>query len=132
VRREAFLAAGGFHPCLGVGGEETLLALDMAARGWELSYVGDVVAHHHPVGGAARPRRDATVLRNRLWSAWLRRPALAAAAETARALAAAPRPAAARGLAEAVRGLPWVRRDRRVVPARLERDLRLLSARRPA
>lgn len=29
-------------------GEETLLAYDLAAAGWQLCYVADVVAHHHP------------------------------------------------------------------------------------
>jgi GT2 family glycosyltransferase len=132
VRREAFLHAGGFHPRVGVGGEETLLALDLASLGWELSYVDDVVAHHDPPSATPRPAREATVLRNRLWAAWLRRPAFAAAAETARAVAAAPAPAAARGLAEAARGLPWIRRSRRVVPPEVERDVRRLRAARAA
>ncbi|GIE97522.1 glycosyltransferase family 2 protein [Paractinoplanes rishiriensis] len=33
VRRDAFLAAGGFHPRLFVYGEESLLAMDLAAAG---------------------------------------------------------------------------------------------------
>ncbi|MBO0744034.1 MAG: glycosyltransferase, partial [Candidatus Dormibacteraeota bacterium] len=44
VRRQAFLEAGGFHPQLGVGGEEELLAFDLRARGWELVYADRVVA----------------------------------------------------------------------------------------
>src|SRR5699024_6289246 len=36
VRRTAFTQAGGFDPLLFFGGEETLLAQDLAARGWEL------------------------------------------------------------------------------------------------
>jgi GT2 family glycosyltransferase len=127
VRSEAFLAVGGFHPRLGVGGEETLLAFDLAARGWELSYVDGVVAHHHPVPGRGRTGREATMLRNRLWSAWLRRPVPAAAAETARALAVSrPRPAI-RGLCDAARGLGWVCRERDVLPRGVERDVRRLA-----
>ena len=34
VRRAAFLEVGGFDVRLGVGGEEELLAVDLAARGW--------------------------------------------------------------------------------------------------
>jgi GT2 family glycosyltransferase len=127
VRSEAFLAAGGFHPRLGVGGEETLLAFDLATRGWELSYVDDVVAHHHPAQGRGRTGREATMLRNRLWSAWLRRPLPAAAAESARALAGTRPRVAAQGLCAAARGLRWVSRDRRVLPRAVERDVRRLA-----
>jgi GT2 family glycosyltransferase len=127
VRSEAFLAAGGFHPRMGVGGEETLLAFDLAARGWELSYVDDVVAHHHPVEGRGRTGREATMLRNRLWAAWLRRPVPAAAAETGRALAASRPRAAIQGLCEAAGGAGWVRRERHVLPRAVERDVRLLG-----
>jgi GT2 family glycosyltransferase len=131
VRRSAFLQAGGFHPRMSVGGEETLLALDLAAAGWGLSYVDDVVAHHHPAAHGSRRHRDAVVLRNRVWSAWLRRPAAAAAAETARAVRAAPKRALPRALAGALAGVPWVARDRRVGPARVEDDLRTLAAAGP-
>lgn len=34
VRRSAFLAAGGYHPLLFFGAEETLLAYDLTAAGW--------------------------------------------------------------------------------------------------
>jgi GT2 family glycosyltransferase len=129
VRSEAFLAAGGFHPRMGVGGEETLLALDLATRGWELSYVDDVVAHHHPAVGRGRTGREATVLRNRLWAAWLRRPVAAAAAETGRALAASRPRAAIPGLCDAVRGVGWVCRERHTLPRAVERDVRRLGRR---
>jgi GT2 family glycosyltransferase len=129
VRSDAFLAAGGFHPRMGVGGEETLLALDLAVRGWELSYVDDVVAHHHPAVGCGRTGREATVLRNRLWAAWLRRPVAAAAAETGRALAASRPRTAIPGLCDAVRGVGWVCRERHVLPRAVERDVRRLGRR---
>jgi GT2 family glycosyltransferase len=128
VRRTAFLEAGGFHPRMGVGGEETLLALDLAARGWGLAYLDDVVAHHDPQPDVARTDRDAVVLRNRLWAAWLRRPAAQALVETARALAGTTVSAAATGVPQALRGAAWIARDRRVVPAAVERDLIRLAA----
>jgi hypothetical protein len=37
VRRSAFLEVGGFDGRLGIGGEETLLALDLAGAGWRLA-----------------------------------------------------------------------------------------------
>ncbi|MCQ0011791.1 glycosyltransferase family 2 protein [Actinomadura madurae] len=59
VRRDAFLDAGGFSDVLHFGGEEELLALDLAAAGWGLAYVPELVVHHHPSAlgrdPAARP-----------------------------------------------------------------------------
>jgi GT2 family glycosyltransferase len=132
VRREAFEQAGGFHARYGIGGEETPLALDLAAAGWQLAYVDDVVAHHHPAGGGVRPGRLAAMLRNEMWSAWLRRPAGAAARRTADLLArSGPRRHTAAGLAQAVRGAGWVARERRVVPDHVERAVRVLERSEP-
>jgi GT2 family glycosyltransferase len=123
VRRSAFLGCGGFHSRFGFGGEEELLAVDLAAAGWGLAYVADVVAHHEPVPGR-RSGRSLREIRNRLWSAWLRRPLPAAARLTC---------AQSRGrggrlaLISAIRGIPWVLRERRVVPAHVESWLRLLD-----
>jgi N-acetylglucosaminyl-diphospho-decaprenol L-rhamnosyltransferase len=128
VRRAAFEAVGGFDARYGIGGEESPLALDLAAAGWELAYVDSVVAHHHPAGGGERPGRRAVMLRNEMWSAWLRRPAAAAARRTAGLIVRnGPRVHTAAGVAQAVRGAGWVARERRVVPADVERALRLLE-----
>ncbi len=130
LRRRAFLEVGGFEPRLGLGGEEQLLAMDLAAAGWDLAYVEDVVAHHHPASGA-RAERQTVMVRNGLWSTWLRRPPARAAAQTVSALRlAGGLPEARRGLVEAVRGLRWVARKRRVVPPLVEADLRLLESAR--
>ena len=128
VRRSAFLEVGGFEPRFGIGAEESLLSIDLAAAGWDLRYVDQAVAHHHPDGAAPRPDRDVFMARNALWVLWLRRAAPTAIAYTVRALARArTEPAMRRALAAAVRGTPWVLRNRRAVPARLERELRLLD-----
>jgi GT2 family glycosyltransferase len=128
VRREAFLAVGGFEPRFGIGSEERLLSIDLAAAGWQLCYLDTVVAHHHPSRGHPRPGRDAIALRNDLWTLWLRRPLRPAVAGTARTLGRAVRdPTARRALAGAARGAPWVVRNRRKVPAALESDLRRLE-----
>ncbi len=128
VRRSAFLAMGGFHPRLGIGGEEELLALDLAAAGWGLAYVDRVLAHHHPSSSrdpAARRRRQ---LRNALWSAWLRRDGPGALSASVRLLRGAGRPQEAVGaLADALAGLPWVVRERRAVPAPLRAAVRRLE-----
>jgi GT2 family glycosyltransferase len=129
VRRDAFLAVGGFTERLAVGGEETLLAGDLVAAGWQLSYVPEIVAHHHPPASSRdRPHRRAATLRNELWMPWLRRPANVAVRRTAGTLARAPlEPSTVRGVAGAVAGLPWVVRARRVDPPRVEALRRLLD-----
>ncbi|MDD4867887.1 MAG: glycosyltransferase family 2 protein, partial [Mycobacterium sp.] len=128
VRRGAFLAAGGFSSRLWLGGEEELLASDLARAGWHMSYVPDVVAHHH----ASRLRdphlRRRHGIRNTLWFTWLRRPLPGAALRTARLLRRLPRDrVTAQGVADALRGLPWVLRERDPVPAHLERGYRQLE-----
>ena len=121
VRRRAFLGVGGFHSRFGVGGEETLLAFDMAAAGWELAYVDSVVAHHHPDAGGVRPGRPALEVRNELWTSWLRRRLPAAGAASLRVAAETIRRRDPRGLVQAVRGLPWVLRERQPLPPGLDR-----------
>jgi GT2 family glycosyltransferase len=62
VRRSAFLAVGGFERRLGIGGEEELLAMDLADAGWRLAYVPEVTARHEPAprrADEARRRRQA-------------------------------------------------------------------------
>jgi GT2 family glycosyltransferase len=128
VRRDAILSAGGFDPRLFLGGEEWLLAVDLAAAGWRLAYAEDVVVHHYPSATRDTPRRDWIEARNRVWLAWLRRPAAVAVATTWRVLAAH---RMRRQVAAAVlRGLPWVLRERRLLPPHVERWQRLLDASR--
>jgi GT2 family glycosyltransferase len=128
VRRAAFLEAGGFDVRLGVGGEEELLAVDLAARGWGLAYVDEVVAYHHPSPSRDPSGRRRVQLRNALWSAWLRRPFGGAARRTAHLAALAMyQPGAWAGVLLAMRGLPWVLRERRPVDRELEAALRTLA-----
>jgi GT2 family glycosyltransferase len=128
ARRSAVLACGGFHARYGFGGEEHLLAVDMAAAGWGLAYVDGVVAHHEPESGP-RSWQGTHELRNRLWSMWLRRP-LARAARRTMALAVDGNGHGVPALVAAMRGLPWVLRERRVIPDDVERGLRLLETSR--
>jgi glyoxylase-like metal-dependent hydrolase (beta-lactamase superfamily II)/GT2 family glycosyltransferase len=125
VRRQAFLAAGGFEARFSIGGEEALLALDLAAAGWLLAYAADVVAHHHPAPGP-RSGRSRHIARNDLWTTWLRRPPSVGAC----AALAAVRAGETGALVHALGGLPWVLRDRRPLPRSVERQLRRLSGQR--
>jgi GT2 family glycosyltransferase len=121
VRRHAFLQAGGYEAKLFIGGEEALLALDLAVRGWSLVYSDRLTVRHYPSAlrdGAARQR---LLLRNRLWVAWLRRAPLAALRISVQAAAAALHARPARdGFIDALRGLAWALRNRRAVPLRVE------------
>lgn len=121
LRRDAFTAAGGFSERLWLGGEEELLAADLSAAGWELCHLPHVVVHHR----ASRQRdphlRRRVGIRNTLWFTWLRRPVPTALRRTADLARTVPRDAlSARGAVDAVRGLPWVLRHRRVLPAHTE------------
>ncbi len=128
VRRSAFLTVGGFSEQFGVGGEEELLALDLAAAGWGLAYVERVTAHHHPPPRADHASRRRVIIRNALWSAWMRRRAAGVLRRTARLVGSSVRdPTGRAGVLDAVRGLPGVLRDRRPVPPRLESLLRLID-----
>ncbi len=128
VRRAAFLAVGGFESRFHIGGEEEPLALALAAAGWELAYLDDVVAHHHPSPNRDPARRRVTIARNELWSAWLYRDWRHASARTWELAVAARREShARRALLEAMRGAAWVARHRRPVSPALEEQLELLG-----
>jgi GT2 family glycosyltransferase len=131
VRRDAVLAAGGFHPRLFLGGEEHLLALDLAAAGWGLGYVAELTVHHAPSPHRDVAARRRLLLRNAIWAAWLRRPARTALRTTLAAARTAVRdPALRPALVQAAAGVGWTLRHRRVVSPALERALRRLDAQR--
>ncbi|WNM31096.1 glycosyltransferase [Streptomyces sp. Li-HN-5-11] len=127
TRRTAYLDAGGFHPVLFFGGEETLLAYDLAALGWGVTHCPDVIAHHHPAP-APRTGRPAVQRRNELLTTWLRRPLPYALART-RALTAEARhdPHARSALRGTLARLPGALRARRPLPPHVERAARLLD-----
>jgi GT2 family glycosyltransferase len=127
-RATAFRRAGGFSRRLWLGGEEELLALDMAADGWWMCWDEGMVVHH-----AASPVRDSSArrrlgLRNTLWTAWLRRPAGGALRHTWWVLRSAPFDVSTlRAVLAAAGGAGWVARERKVLPDEVESGLRLLQ-----
>lgn len=127
ARRSAFLAVGGFHSRLGFGGEEELLAVELADAGHELVYAESVVAHHWP-DGLRRPGRRRNTIRNQLLVAWLRRPQRSALRFSGRLLVEHRHDRqAALGVVDALRAAPWVLRERHPVGAALERGMRKLE-----
>ncbi|MFL6114305.1 MAG: glycosyltransferase family 2 protein [Catenulispora sp.] len=128
VRREAFLAVGGFDELFGIGSEERLLAYDLAAAGWVLTYADQAVAKHHP---AERDRATRRLIaeRNDLWIDAMRRPPRVVAARVAALARAAVTDRQARWvLAHALLATPAVVRRRRTVPEAVEADIRRLEA----
>jgi GT2 family glycosyltransferase len=126
VRRSAFLDVGGFDDVLFFVGEEERVAVDLAARGWGLAYVPDLVVHHHP--SAARDRRARAVQseRNHLLNAVLRRPWPVVWQCAAQAWRTGP--TGRRGLRAAIRCLPWAVARRRLLPPDVEAMRRALDA----
>ena len=129
VRRDAFLAAGGYHRRFFLGGEERLLAVDLAAAGWRMAYLPAAVVCHEPSvlrDLAARRRLDA---RNALWFAWMRRPPrIAAKATLAWWKHAREGTTRLSDVLDALSGLGFVVRERRLLPPDVERALRTIEA----
>jgi GT2 family glycosyltransferase len=117
MRTEAYREVGGYEARLFLGAEEYLLALDLMTRGWKIAYCPEVVTHHYPSRARNDVRRRRHVLRNRMWIAWMRLPAGDALRETLTLLLEAHGGEVFAGtLREALGGLRWALRHRRVVP----------------
>ncbi|HJU23394.1 MAG TPA: glycosyltransferase [Casimicrobiaceae bacterium] len=129
VRRDAFLAVGGYHPRLFLGGEEALLAIHLRTAGWRMAYLPDAVVHHHPSALRDARARQRLAIRNALWCAWLRRPLSSAIDATCSWWRCARRDGMLlRDSLDALRGVAWVLRERRVVPPHVEAALRTIEA----
>ncbi|HEX2174960.1 MAG TPA: glycosyltransferase [Nocardioidaceae bacterium] len=126
VRREAFLGAGGFDEVTFFLGEEDRLAWDMAANGWDLVYLPEVVAHHHPLPAASRTGRQRLITRNTLLTATMRRPWSVVLGETVRACCSG-----REGIGGVVDAIPRLRGAlalRARLPAAVEAQVRTLQA----
>jgi GT2 family glycosyltransferase len=128
LRTSAFREVGGFSPRLWLGGEEELLSLDLASAGWWMCWAEDVIVHHQASTARDPVQRRRLGIRNTLWTTWLRRPLPDALRRTGTLLRQVPADrTTARALAQAVAGLGWVLRERRVVPDHVAYGLRLLE-----
>ncbi|MBM4599540.1 glycosyltransferase [Rhodococcus hoagii] len=128
IRRRAFHEVGGFEPRMWLGGEEELLALDLAAAGWWMCWREDVIIHHRPSTSRDARRRRQLGIRNTLWTLWLRRPVRSALRRSTQIVRSAPADRyTALAVLEAVRSLGWVVRNRVVVPSRVESGLLALE-----
>jgi len=129
VRREAFAAVGGFSRRLWLGGEEELLAADLATAGWELCYVADLVVHHQASRVRLPTLRRRHGIRNTVWFTLLRRPWPAALRRLGVLARTVPRDrTTALAVLDALRGLPWVLRERSPLTPRVEARFAALEA----
>ena len=132
VRRSALLSVGGFAAQFLVGGEEELAALDLAATGWHIRYVPDVVVHHHPSPVRNPADRRRLILRNALWTALLRYPPRLLLSHGQALMAEARRHRLARRvLVETLRESPWLLSGRRRLPGSVVQQVALLRAASP-
>ncbi|BBY07918.1 glycosyltransferase family 2 protein [Mycobacterium noviomagense] len=133
VRKTAFESVGGFSRVLHFRGEEQLLAVDLAAAGWQLCYCDRMVAFHRPSPRRSAPAAQrARVLRNDFLTSCMRRPLPVCLATGAALLRAATRDTAyVRAAAEALARLPAALANRRALPPQLEEQLRMLETPTP-
>ncbi|PFG39922.1 GT2 family glycosyltransferase [Georgenia soli] len=131
VRRDAFLAVGGFDPVVRFPGEEERVALDLATGGWALSYLDDVVIHHHPSPVRHSPdRRTRAITRSAVLTAVMRLPWRDVVGRVRDAWqAGGPR---RDGVRDALRDLPAAVRTRRPAPPEVLELLTLLDDDAPA
>lgn len=128
VHRGAFLAVGGFDDVIRFPGEEERVALDLAAYGFGLAYVPEVIAYHRPSPHRDEPdRRRARIVRSRLLTACMRRP-WPVVADAVAAAARSGRPGM-RGMLAALPAIPAALRERAVVPDPVEEAARRLARR---
>ncbi|WP_225753526.1 glycosyltransferase family 2 protein [Actinotalea sp. Marseille-Q4924] len=127
VRRDAFLAVGGFDDVVRFPGEEERVAWDLTAAGWDLAYLPDAVVHHHPSPRRHSPdARVRAITRSALLSAVLRLPWPDVAARWRGAVVGGDE-ALRLGARDALRDLPRALRHRRVLPPQVLADLDLLA-----
>lgn len=118
MRTASFRDAGGYWPRLFIGGEETLLALDILEKGQHIVYAPSVVTHHWPSSLRDSCRRRRLLARNRIWTAWLRLPVPMAVHCSIEEFKSAPTLAArTQLLADVLSGAVMILRHRRCVSA---------------
>ena len=120
VRTRAFYEAGGFWPPLFTGGEEMLLALDLADKGWRIVYMENIRLSRAYTASPAPAKSPLREVRNAIWVAWMRLPVRQAWRETKAYLSAAAQRRQLRFvLVGSLGGLLRVLKERHVVTPRV-------------
>jgi GT2 family glycosyltransferase len=71
-RTSLYRQIGGYEPRFFIGGEETLVALDVLASGFAIVYAEELIVHHHPSPLRDSGLRRRMLARNAAWVAWMR------------------------------------------------------------
>lgn len=117
-RASVFRELGGYEPRLFIGGEESLLSLEVLDRGDAIVYCDALTVTHHPSPARDASLRRRMLARNAALVAWLRLPLREAVAASVRALAVqAKEGALGRDAAALVAGIGWALPRRHVVGA---------------
>lgn len=82
MRTRAYLRAGGYWTAFFIGGEESLLAMDILDAGHQIVYAPRLCVHHWPSAERDTGLRRRLLVRNAIWTAWLRLPLLLALRRT--------------------------------------------------
>lgn len=129
MRTQCFQAVGGYWPRLFIGGEEALLALDFASRGWHMVYAPEVVTRHLPSPNRNAAQRRHLLVRNAIWTAWMRLPVVSAWQESVRALATVPTWGQRIRIGmEVLTGMAPVLQSRRVIPRHVQAMRHMLQS----
>lgn len=127
-RRAAFLARGGFQERFRTGGEEAVVAWDIARDGWQLRYVPEIVSHHHPAPRDNMRERYIEGYCADIWLACLRRrPGRIASVALGQLRRAASQRDYRTAIGRAWPQVPRVLRERDPLPRWLERQVELLE-----
>ena len=119
-RVEDYRRAAGFCERLFIGGEEELLALDLAAQGRRMVYCPHLQVRHFPSTRRNSHQRHWLLARNAIWVGWLRLPMSAAVWRTVDVLRRTPSQRL-RIVLETALGTGWVARERKAVPPDVNR-----------
>lgn len=128
-RTQVFRDVGGYEPRLFIGGEESLVSLDVLERGHAIVYCDGSTVTHRPSPARDANLRRRMLARNAALVAWLRLPLSAAVAASGHALAVFTKEGALVGDTLAlIAGIAWALPRRRVVGERVLRMRRQLRA----
>ena len=123
-RTEVFRQVGGYEARLFIGGEETLVALDVLSAGHEIIYIDELIVHHHPSPFRDSAQRRRLLARNAAWVAWMRLPLPEALRETRNAFRIIrTEHSTSSDLRVFLAGIAWALGKRRVIPQRVQ-DMR--------